>query len=352
MNLCISGGRRLAAAAVTLACVGGALTACSSSRPQATSSPKATHKAAVVMPLTGESADAVPAHPAVSVKIPADMAARPQRGLTSADNVWVELVEGGEVRYDAVFFSNLAEKIGPIRSVRPVDVPINAPLHGVLLASGGQPDFLTKVGEGVGKLLVEDTAGDATWRTRERRMPYNLYGSAKLAAERAGDLKAPPAQWQFGKATGGQAVTEFTATYPSWKSGWTWSGSAWQRSDNGKPTSDIEGPRVEAADVVVLKVATKETQYLDPIGNPVVDTVFEGSGEARLARDGKVWEATWHKAAAKDPVTLTGADGKKLALAKGKVWIELVPDSATWFASPPAPQESGSATPTTSSNKK
>ena len=59
--------------------------------------------------------------PALSVKIDDAPAARPQAGLEHADVIFEEVVEGGIVRFMAVFHSNDAPLIGPVRSVRPVD---------------------------------------------------------------------------------------------------------------------------------------------------------------------------------------------------------------------------------------
>lgn len=322
------------AAALTLGVVAGCTPSQPASTPTLTPIPTPTP---VVLPLTGVAANELPAHPAVSVKIPADRGARPQTGLADADNVWVELVEGGEVRYNAVYYSHLPEVVGPVRSVRPVDALINAPLGGVLLASGGQPDFLREVSAAVGTLLTEDSAGDAAWRTKDRRIPYNLYGSVAKAAAKGEGLEPPKPQWRFGKTPGGDAITDLTLAYPGWASRWEWTGDAWARSDNGQPTEDADGRRVSATTVIALKVATHATAYRDPVGAPVIATDLVGSGEARVAVGGTLLTATWRKDQPTDPVTLSDGAGKPLALPSGPIWIELVPDSPSWVSATPAP---------------
>lgn len=336
---------RIAAACASIAVVAGAAacTPSSPTKPEATSTPPRQ----VSLPLTGEKADAAPDHPAVAVKIPADAPARPQTGLAAADNVWVELVEGGEVRYNAVYYSTLPQEVGPVRSIRPVDAPINAPLRGALVTSGGQPDFLRDVGAAVGALVTEDRAGDAAWRVTSRRMPYNLYTSPERVAQAHGDLKAPPRQWDFAAnakpPAGGEAVTDFAVTYPAWRSGWAWSGQAWQRFDNKQASADADGTRIEATTVLVLAVETEPTSYLDPVGAPVIASKLNGSGKAKVAVDGRLIDATWHKDAEGAPITLSDDAGKKLSLPAGKIWIELVPASSTWVTSTPAqPQPSES----------
>lgn len=306
-----------------------ALAACTPSTPDASSTSSAPPQ---IMPLTGEPTSTVPDHPAVSVKIPADPKARPQAGLAAADNVWVELVEGGGVRYNAVFHSSLPEVVGPIRSIRPLDGPINGPLGGVLMASGGQQDFLTTVEGQVGQLLTEASAGGVMWREPTKRMPYNLYGSPARAAAAAENLHAPDPQWQFGRAPArGEDGEAFTLHYPGYSSGWSWTGTAWARLDAASPATDADGARIEAKTVIALAVNTHVTRYKDPAGNPVIATDLTGAGEARLARDGKVWRVQWHKDSQAAPLTLTDPSGKAVKLAQGRVWIELVPRSADWF---------------------
>ncbi len=78
-----------------------------------------------VFPLTGMPADpARSGRPAMTVKIDNAPQARPQSGIDVADLIYEEVVEGGVVRFAAVFHSNDAGTIGPVRSVRAEDALI------------------------------------------------------------------------------------------------------------------------------------------------------------------------------------------------------------------------------------
>jgi len=83
-------------------------------------------------PLTGEPAPhgAVPDRPALAIKVENAPEARPQSGMDKADVVYEEVVEGGVVRFMAVFQSQDAAEVGPVRSVRPVDPDIVSPEQG------------------------------------------------------------------------------------------------------------------------------------------------------------------------------------------------------------------------------
>ncbi len=98
-----------------------------------------------VAPLTGLPIDpATAARPALVVKIDNfPTIARPQVGINQADIVFEEIVEG-ITRFAAVFQSEDADPVGPIRSARTSDINILAQLGRPLLAwSGGNP-FVTR----------------------------------------------------------------------------------------------------------------------------------------------------------------------------------------------------------------
>ena len=75
--------------------------------------------------------------PALVVKIDNHPQARPQSGLSQADVVYEEIVEG-ITRFFAVFHSATSDPVGPIRSARTTDVNLLAQLNHPLFAwSGG-----------------------------------------------------------------------------------------------------------------------------------------------------------------------------------------------------------------------
>ena len=76
-----------------------------------------------ICPLTGLRAtgDAVPARPALAVKIENSPLARPQAGLNDADIVYEEPVEGGITRFIALYQCADVDRLGPVRSARTTD---------------------------------------------------------------------------------------------------------------------------------------------------------------------------------------------------------------------------------------
>ena len=76
--------------------------------------------------------------PVIAVKIDNTSAGFPQYGVSDADIVFVEQVEGGLTRLMAVYHSNLPTEVGAVRSVRTTDAEL-LPVFGTpaLVFSGG-----------------------------------------------------------------------------------------------------------------------------------------------------------------------------------------------------------------------
>jgi hypothetical protein len=89
------------------------------------------------------------------------------------------------------------------------------------------------------------------------------------------------------------------------------------------------GDEFRPANLLVLRVTTRDAGYLDPAGNPVPETVLEGSGEALLLTSGRVVDGRWSKAALTAPLQLRDLTGAALTVPPGPTWIELVPEAGS-----------------------
>ena len=126
-------------------------------------------------PLTGVAGEPV-VRPSLAVKIENTAVARPQTGLDQADVVWETIVEFDVSRFIAVFHSQVPAEVGPIRSVRPMDPVILAPMHGLLAFSGGQPGILDLVAASGVQMISHDAGAPGMYRTKDRAAPHNVYG--------------------------------------------------------------------------------------------------------------------------------------------------------------------------------
>lgn len=288
-------------------------------------------------PLTGVETTDIASRPALAVKIENSVESRPQTGLNQADMVWEEVVEGGITRFVAVFHSQLPPEIGPIRSVRPMDAPIAAPLGGLFAFSGGQPPFVQAVKQAGMQVVSHDAGAAGFYRKAGRYAPHNVYANpADFLAQADATHAADPLE-QFTMANTAEQPSALAAGVPTAtlalklsgvsKPTWTWSApdAAWLRTEGTTPATDSDGARLRATNVVVLRVDVVSTRFSDPAGNPVPETEMVGTGEALVATGGQTIAATWSKASETAPVVLTSANGGPVLLGAGNTWIELVP---------------------------
>lgn len=297
-------------------------------------------------PLTGVHSGQLIERPAVAVKIENTAAARPQTGLNDADVVWETIIEFDVSRLLAVFHSSYPETVGPIRSVRPVDMRIYSPLEPVFVFSGGQQGILELVRNAPGHWLEENRGASQMWRDHSRRAPHNLYGSVPGLAELATDVNASP-QEQFGFApdlTLATAVSAGAATNrielnmsPAAHPNWTWNNTAdaWLRNEGTRAAMTDGSNQIEATNVVILEVKAVSSGFVAQNNAAVPDDVLEGEGQATIATGGKTIAATWHKKDQNSPLTLQTVSGEPALLAPGNTWVEVLPQPRGTFTLTP-----------------
>jgi hypothetical protein len=270
------------------------------------------------------------AHPSLAVKIDNHEAARPQLALERTDLVYEELVEGGLTRYVAVWQSEVPDLLGPIRSIRPMDPDIIAPLGGIVAYSGGQEQFVGMMqATGLVNAVFDYDDSGLFYRVDDRDSPHDVVVKASELVGQHSDLSAPAAQFEYSAtpaaASAGVAGTSIAtiksafsdARWPSWT--WDAPAAAYLRSQEGAPDLDRSGAQLKATNVVVMRVE------IDWRYGEVPKTTMIGSGEAWVSAGGKTVHATWSKEAQTTPVRLVDDNGVTIRLAAGNTWIELVP---------------------------
>lgn len=278
-----------------------------------------------VSPFTGLPTDL--AAPVLAVKLDNDVRARPQAGLTQADLVYVEPVEGGISRLLAVYQSQVPPRVGPVRSVRETDLQLLAKFGAPALAFSGEAPELRSLVQAAP--VVDVSATERPWaysRDRGRPRPHNLYADTAPLLPGA----APPRDigFRFGPVpSGGRPLARISVHYAltDIEVEWVPAESRWGFVFDGAPLTAAEGGRPGAATVVLQRVVLRETAVRDASGtsSPFADTV--GQGEALLLRDGLAFDARWSRPTPPDPTTFTGLGGEPLTFAPGPVWVLLVP---------------------------
>jgi hypothetical protein len=247
--------------------------------------------------------------------------------------VYEAVAEGGITRFAAIYQSVDPGDVGPVRSVRPQDPDIAAPLHGIAAFSGGVAPIVNDLSTVAQNLSADtSTAASAYHRSSERSAPHNLYATAsKLWALAELPFDSPPKPlFNYGALPAGASPASSADVPLSGVANvrWTWDGKAWRRSQNGTAFTVTGTGRIGPVNVILQYVHIVSAGYQDVAGTPVPSTVVIGSGKAQLLRDGKAISGTWSKPSRQDVTQFTTPDGQPLALRPGQTWVELVPDTA------------------------
>ena len=226
------------------------------------------------------------------MKIENTAVARPQTGLDQADIVWETIVEFDVSRFVAVFHSQVPAEVGPIRSVRPMDPLILAPMHGLLAFSGGQPGILDLVAASGVQMISHDAGAPGMYRTRDRAAPHNVYGTPTTFWGQAdADHQAPPGeQFTFARSADrprpswrhpGEHAAR-SGSPPASSPTWTWDAGSgtWLRSEGSAPATARSGARLSAVNVVSITAdRTRTPGSTRRAARRCPPTTLVGSGE-------------------------------------------------------------------------
>lgn len=266
--------------------------------------------------------------PVLAAKIDNHPRSRPQTGLDRADVVFEENVEG-VTRFIALFQSDQAETVGPVRSARTSDLPVLAGLNRPVLGwSGGNPYVAQAVANAqeAGYLVDvgEPTTEGCYRRDRSRSAPHNLYGDQ--ACLRAAAPSAGPARplWTFGPVPPGVTgveTSQFTVPMDNVAAGWTWDAASgrYLRSQGGRAHVVASGERLAAENVVVMTVEYGRS----PADQRSPEARTVGGGPVVVHRGGTAIAGRWERPDLTSEYRFTTDDGTVIPLAPGTTFVEL-----------------------------
>lgn len=279
------------------------------------------------MPLTGTPlafGQKLPDRPALVAKIDNVGAARPQTGLNQADVVFEEIVEARLTRFAAVFHSQSANPVGPIRSGRTQDVDLLSGLNQPLfLWSGGNPGVTAAIDNSDFVSINHSGGGGGFFRT-DRPAPHNLYNNTDTVwAQTTAEAGRPSPLFRYlmpREAPRGKPTSWMEVQLGVNPVRWEWSPECrcYLREQYGSPHELTDG-RATADNVVVL-VTGYRPSYVDA-RSPEAITV--GSGWAFVMSEGRLQTGTWQRKVNTDPVRLFSPNHKLLEISPGRTWVEL-----------------------------
>ena len=296
--------------------------------------------------------------PIVVVKIENDPVVRPQTGLDRADLIFEELVEGGMTRFAVVFQSDLPDEVGPVRSVRHVDVAIAEPIADAFIFSGGAKRTMRFVGRKLPTTIsVVTEGGPGMYRKSGLYAPHNLFlnmnemlqslaehdtpssgffvrpepsatpttsqaPSPEVSESASGVGTASPTTMPF--STVSKVAVKFSSfAGPNWE--WNPTDRLWMRSEGKKPFMNVDGTQFGTNNLVIVEVREIDAGYKGSTGGYVPRTVLTGSGRAWVLSNGGATEVAWRKPFVNAQMELTDTSGRPFTMPTGRTWVELLP---------------------------
>ena len=269
-------------------------------------------------PLTGGK---VSDNPVIAVKVENTSAARPQVGLSQADIVFVQEVEGAQTRLVAVYHSKLPTRLGPVRSARTTDAEL-LPLFGRpgLVYSGANSAVQRRLDRASLKPIYSET------RDRRRVAPHNVFVTlAQIArTERVG--KAQPIGWAFTDKPSqqGEAADSATSKVGNDVFGFDYANGRYTITWRGRRYVDGDTNAVARADnAVIMRVRNVPDGNRDTLGSASVLSRTVGKGSVTVYRDGRKIDGSWARGKASGPLEFTDSNGNVIALRPGQTWVTL-----------------------------
>jgi hypothetical protein len=278
--------------------------------------------------LTGDFGDRLD-RPALFVKIDNVERARPHAGLTKADIVIEEPVEGNLTRLVAVFHSTDADNLGPVRSMRTTDLEL-VPLFGrpLFASSGGNAGVVPQIQAANVVDIGQNVSNEGFRRSGARPAPHNLFTSTTGLYGKAPELPPPPepvfSYLDEGEALaegaipvggvalrfGGPEVSRFT---------WHPETRTWARTQRGTPHVDVDGHRLAPTNVVVAEI---DYDLSNQLGRSVPHGVVTGEGRVVVLTQGQAIQGTWSRPTLADPLRLVADSGDPIELTPGQTFLE------------------------------
>jgi hypothetical protein len=276
---------------------------------------------------------------------------RPQYGLSKADIVYEYYTEFGTTRFAAVFYGQDASQVMPIRSARMSDVNYVQMYKGVFVFGSAYQTVYWKLANSdfANRLILESGSScPAVCRYDPSGHNYLVADTAALQSyltTRGVDNTRQNLDGMFfnkvlpsGGTPADQVFVRFSgAIYNRWDydaaSGKYLRFAETQNDTSGSNpvyaqlTDALTKEPISADNVVMLQV--KHSQLSTDPTAEVIDYSLIGSGDAYLARDGKLFKVKWERETTTDVLHLVDENGNDIAFKPGNTWFEVLTLNAT-----------------------
>jgi hypothetical protein len=276
--------------------------------------------------------------------------------LDKADIVFVELdgyrdASGyGSTRLVPVFHSHMPDNVAPVRSIRPVDVPLLSPI-GVVIGNTGATGWVLNYVEHYGRyvegtLSYLATRGTGSYSIDPSRVRtyqgVTYYDRAvvchpQVLAKQTRKFLSGPEQAYFPFASTDAEVSTASGNdartiHVPWKKGDTYDMGYSYDERSGRYLRSMpwgehvlaDGTRVATDNVLVIRAKQHYAKiYSGSGGDEPIHDIIDTSGTFYYFHGGKYVTGTWTKGAVSERFQFTLTEGRPLKMAPGQTYVEL-----------------------------
>ena len=284
----------------------------------------------------------------IAVMVENSFAARPQSGLILADVVYEVVDEYGITRFVAIFSSNEAPVVGPVRSARTYYAEIARAFDPIYTFFGTYPECYGYI-ESLGMYVLSamtDRSGNSSitaqapyWRDWKRSSIQEHTACMSISSLKQKALQLgyplegggipfpyksdPPLEARGGVtninisfATHAYAPRGFDAKYI-----YNRGSNSYLRYMGGSPHRDYNtGQQITVKNIVVM--VSDIDGPLDKYGHMAVRTV--GRGTAFIFQDGNAIQGSWERGDVFSPFIYRDGSGRQISFTGGSTWIAIV----------------------------
>jgi DUF3048 family protein len=280
---------------------------------------------------------------------------RPQSGLSFADNVWEYQMEGfQQTRFTAIFYSQMPERVGSVRSARLIDVEELVYMYdGLLVYSGCSIGVCYRIKtapwgnqrafreDDVALLRIPDVPRPGTNRY------HTLFALPEKIWQEADERKVNgrpnlrPLLFSPHTPADGIATTDFVIDYPDLGSRHRWHYDA----TSNKWLSFVLDQRFQAPEIADVDSLTEKQLAFDNVvlvyaDHRLADFIEDepnqlasvgikltGEGDAVIMRDGKRFPCRWVREQPSDMIRFVDKNGNPIPLKPGTTWFNVYSDN-------------------------
>jgi hypothetical protein len=265
------------------------------------------------------------ANPAFMVIIENAAPARPQSGFAEADIVFEAMTEGGVTRFLALYQSEKADKIGPVRSMRTYFIDIAYEYNLAFAHCGGSHDALDRIKKENPMSLNEFVNGSSYWRDPSIKVQeHGLFTSSEKMINLIvgkGYVKPQAVKLSFDKSYWDKLASEANSTVTvkfngSYTTSYDFKDGLYYKSMNNKPSLNKEDKKP----VAVANVVIQNVKFSSRPKELYLDADLIGKGDGYIISGGKSVKVTWSRKDLKSQTIFKDVNGNVVPLSPGKTW--------------------------------